>query len=70
MSEEVKDEIIVMWENLKNRISEIDIDIQKFVGGNSSAGLRTRRKIRETKKACTEIIRACVQRDKDNKASN
>jgi len=43
------------YENLKNIIASMEVDVQKFYNGNNAAGTRVRKALQDLKKAAQEM---------------
>jgi hypothetical protein len=65
MSNEVRVELESKWENLKVLIESLEVDIQKNIGGNKSAGVRARKGLRLLKNNASDIVKASLAADKD-----
>ena len=52
------------WEDLKSLIESLEIDVQKSLNGNKSAGVRTRRGLRQVKTVAADLVRASLTLEK------
>lgn len=43
------------YENLKNIVTAMEADVQKFYNGNAAAGTRVRKSLQDVKKAAQEF---------------
>lgn len=65
MSNEVREELESKWNELKVLIESLEIDIQKNISGNKSAGVRARKGLRLLKTNASDIVKASLAADKD-----
>ncbi len=66
MSNEVREELESRWNELKVLIESLEVDIQKNIGGNKSAGVRARKGLRLLKTNASDIVKASLAADKDS----
>jgi hypothetical protein len=66
MSNEVREELESKWSALKVLIESLEVDIQKNIGGNKSAGVRARKGLRLLKTNASDIVKASLAADKDS----
>ena len=59
-----KEKIQSQYEELKNLLLSIEAELLKNLNGNKSAGVRTRKALREVKKRATEIIKNTIDLEK------
>ena len=59
-----KENIQNQYAELKNLLLSIEADLLKNLEGNKSAGVRTRKALREVKKKATEIIKNTIDLEK------
>ena len=52
------------YAELKNLLLSIEVDLLKNLEGNKSAGVRTRKALREVKKKASEIIKNTIDLEK------
>lgn len=57
------------WVKVKALVESMDIDVQKNVTGNVSAGVRARRGLRLLKKEAAALIKTMVEVEKSRKES-
>jgi len=55
------------YEDLKELVNTLDLDVQKFNSGNAAAGTRARKKLQEIKKIAQEF-RIAIQESKTKQA--
>lgn len=60
-----KENIQNQYAELKNLLLSIEVDLLKNLNGNKSAGVRTRKALREVKKRATEIIKDTIALEKE-----
>ena len=61
--------IINKWDELKVLMESLDLDIHKHAGGNASAGVRSRRGLRQLKNDVASIIKLSIETDKERKSN-
>ena len=66
MSNEVREELESKWNELKVLIESLEVDIQKNISGNKSAGVRARKGLRLLKTNASSIVKASLAADKDS----
>jgi len=66
MSNEVKKELESKWNELKVLIESLEVDIQKNITGNKSAGVRARKGLRLLKSNASNIVKASLAADKES----
>jgi hypothetical protein len=59
-----KENIQNQYAELKNLLLSIEVDLLKNLEGNKSAGVRTRKALREVKKRASEIIKNTIDLEK------
>jgi len=59
-----KENIQNQYAELKNLLLSIEVDLLKNLEGNTSAGVRTRKALREVKKKASEIIKNTIDLEK------
>ena len=52
------------YEELKNLLISIEVDLLKNLNGNKSAGVRARKALRDVKKQATDIIKNTIALEK------
>lgn len=57
------------WTKVKALVESMDVDVQKNVTGNISAGVRARRGLRLLKKEAAALIKTMVEVEKSRKES-
>ena len=60
-----KENIQNQYAELKNLLLSIEVDLLKNLNGNKSAGVRTRKALREVKKRASEIIKDTIALEKE-----
>jgi hypothetical protein len=60
-----KENIQNQYAELKNLLLSIEVDLLKNLEGNKSAGVRTRKALREIKKKATEMIKSTIALEKE-----
>jgi len=66
MSDENTTQLMQKWEELKVLIETLEIDIQKNISGNKSAGVRARKGLRLLKTNASDIVKTSLACDKDS----
>ena len=66
MSNEVRENLELKWNELKVLIESLEVDIQKNISGNKSAGVRARKGLRLLKTNASDIVKASLAADKDS----
>ena len=65
MSDEYVSQLKQKWEELKVLMESLEVDIQKNIGGNKSAGVRARKGLRLLKTNASEIVKTSLACDKE-----
>ena len=52
------------WEELKALVESLEADVQKSINGNKSAGVRSRRGLRQIKSYVSELVEASLALEK------
>ena len=65
MSDEYVSQLKEKWEQLKVLIESLEVDIQKNISGNKSAGVRARKGLRLLKTNASEIVKTSLACDKE-----
>lgn len=65
MSSEQTTQLQSKWEELKVLIETLEVDIQKNISGNKSAGVRARKGLRLLKTNASEIVKTSLACDKE-----
>ena len=60
-------EIIAKWNELKDIMESIELDVHKNASGNKSAGVRARRGLRSLKNDVTNLVKLTLQAEKEKK---
>ena len=60
-----KENIQNQYAELKDLLLSIEVDLLKNLEGNKSAGVRTRKALREVKKRASEIIKDTIALEKE-----
>ena len=63
MSNENKN-LLDEWDSLKVLVSSLEIDLNKNAKGNKSAGVRTRKGLRELKKIAGSLVKTSLSTDR------
>ena len=56
--------LVDQYDELKTLIEAIQVDLVKNANGNKSAGVRTRKALREIKKVAAELVKESLNTDK------
>tara|TARA_R110002153_G_scaffold1395_1_gene7194 strand:- start:17505 stop:17699 length:195 start_codon:yes stop_codon:yes gene_type:complete len=64
MSEELNEDFLEKYEELKVLLEVLQKDVEKHANGNKSAGVRTRKGLRAAKKLAAEIVKMSLSIDK------
>ena len=67
MSDEYVSKLKQKWEELKVLIESLEVDIQKNISGNKSAGVRARKGLRLLKTNASEIVKTSLACDKEDR---
>ena len=65
MSDEYTSQLKQKWEELKVLVETLEVDIQKNIGGNKSAGVRARKGLRLLKTNASDIVKTSLACDKE-----
>jgi len=52
------------WDDLKGLIETLEVDVQKSLQGNKSAGVRSRRGLRQLKSVAADLVKASLELEK------
>jgi uncharacterized membrane protein len=63
----INENLVDKYEELKTLVETMQVDLVKNASGNKSAGVRTRKTLREIKKLASEIVKTSLTSDKDKK---
>lgn len=63
------DNVIVMWEELKALVNDLELDVLKNDKGNSAAGVRVRKGLRALKSKASTLVKVTTEIDKARKAA-
>jgi len=61
--------IMSLWGELKTLFEAVELDVAKNARGNSSAGVRARKGLRELQKKAKELVKVTVEAEKATKTS-
>jgi hypothetical protein len=61
--------IMSLWGELKTLFEAVELDVAKNARGNSSAGVRARKGLRELQKKAKELVKVTVEAEKAAKTS-
>ena len=67
MSDESTAQLKQKWEELKVLVETLEVDIQKNIGGNKSAGVRARKGLRLLKTNASDIVKTSLACDKEER---
>lgn len=59
--------ILSTWNDMKELLQNLDLDMHKNAAGNSAAGVRARKGLRALKKMSSELVKLSVEFDKSKK---
>lgn len=59
--------ILEIWNDIRDLVEGVDLDVRKNANGNSSAGLRARKALRVLKSKIALLTKASVNFDKSRK---
>jgi len=62
------DLVLQKWEHLKVLVESLESDVKKNLGGNSTAGVRARRGLRDLKKDAAELVKLTIELEKSRKS--
>lgn len=52
------------WDTLKELVETLEVDVQKSLQGNKSAGVRSRRGLRQLKSVAADLVKASLALEK------
>tara|TARA_B100000131_G_C17824577_1_gene495130 strand:- start:56 stop:232 length:177 start_codon:yes stop_codon:yes gene_type:complete len=55
--------ILEKWEDLKNLVDMLEVDITKAAGGNKAAGTRSRKGLRAIKNGAAELVKLTLGKE-------
>jgi hypothetical protein len=58
-------EILEQWTELKTMVEILETDVMKNVNGNSSAGVRARKGLRELRTVATDLIKTTLDAQRE-----
>jgi hypothetical protein len=61
----MNEQIVEKYETIKIMIESLQTDVVKNSQGNKSAGVRTRKGLREVKKLLSELVKTSLSTDKE-----
>jgi hypothetical protein len=61
--------VINLWSEIKTLFEAVEVDVAKNARGNSSAGVRARKGLRELQKKAKELVKLTVEIEKSNKSA-
>lgn len=56
--------IASLWDDIKTMIREMDMDVIRNAKGNNSAGVRTRRNLRDVRKLMNDLLMITLEVDR------
>lgn len=62
-------EILEKWNELKVLVESLELDVHKHANGNSSAGVRARRGLRDLKNETASLVKLSLAFEKEKKAN-
>ena len=54
-------DILFKWNELRVLVESLEVDVKKSASGNKTAGVRSRRGLRQLKKAAADLVKASMQ---------
>lgn len=63
----MSDNVTSLWNEIKTLVEALDVDVAKNARGNSSAGVRARKGLRELQKKSKELVKLTVEVEKASK---
>ena len=58
---------LTLWNEIKTLVEAVEVDVAKSAKGNSSAGVRARKGLREIQKKAKELVKLSVENQKASK---
>ena len=58
--------ILESWESLKELVNSLELDIHKNANGNKSAGVRSRRGLRQLKNDASTLVKLTLSAEKND----
>ena len=59
--------IVDKWNEIKVLVESLELDVHKNANGNSSAGVRARRGLRQLKNGAAELVKLTIAEEKARK---
>jgi len=59
--------VLKMWNEIKETIESLELDVNKNAKGVAAAGVRTRKGLREVKTKVADLIKLTIELDKKDK---
>ena len=57
--------VVESYEELRTLVESLELDVHKNASGNKSAGVRTRKGLRELKKIAADLVKISLTHDND-----
>jgi len=67
-TKQVDSSVLTLWNEIGELNSAISVDLQKFANGNSSAGVRARKGLRNLKTMVSALTKLTIETDKARKS--
>lgn len=61
--------VLAKWDELKKIVEALELDITKNARGNASAGVRSRKGLRQLAACSKELVKMTIELDKSEKSS-
>ena len=61
----MNDKLLERYEEIKTLVETLQVDVVKNASGNKSAGVRTRKGLRELKKIAAELVKISLSHDNE-----
>jgi hypothetical protein len=58
---------LAKWEEIKKVVEDLELDVTKNARGNSAAGVRARKGLRQIATHCRELVKLTIDLDKSEK---
>jgi len=66
---ETDNPVITKWNELKEIVAQLELDVVKNAKGVAAAGVRARKGLRDLKTKAADLVKSTVERDKSNRAA-
>jgi hypothetical protein len=64
---ENQNEVLNLWNEIKDLVENLELDVQKNVAGTAAAGVRSRAGLRRLKGVASSLVKTMTARDKELK---